>query len=351
MSTEEKYMLRVTAGAQYSEQQPFPVNKATPLKLSSESADIYLTLRIKDFRPPPDSDIPKTCAYFDVRKGARYSIGFTLVPKKDLGGDDITLGNDFDKPIREYLPPLFGTALNIVKTMIDPGLDGDPYSDKPYLNGPLLSSVNIMRIGPEVEGEVEVDGAEVLKEGASGKPDEEPSQKRAELGLPSAEGKRAKGFLKEDKRKKWTFEKGRRYDFDFFNGYLDFNDFALKLPMGLSFNLLRILGDKEEIPPLRYVLRDRKTDQLLFHATFQLVRKGSKEDKESKPGAVENNTEDSKPVKANEDKAVKSEEDTKEHKPEEAEGDKAKATEDVKAAADNDDKIGKTATPKPDDVD
>src|ERR1700761_6991884 len=97
----------------------------------------------------PGSKTPSTSSYFDAtsRHSARYSIAFRLVPKKSIVGSALLLGNDFDAPIRHQLPPFFGTALQFVKKWIDPGLDGDPYADKPYLFGPLLSSANALRIG------------------------------------------------------------------------------------------------------------------------------------------------------------------------------------------------------------
>lgn len=127
------------------------------------------------------------------------------------------LGNDFDKPIKQYLPPFFSTGLNIVKTVIDPGLDGDPYADEPHLYGPLASSVNVMRIGSK-DGKA-VDGSVVLEEGADGDGD----KIRSEANLPAKGSARQSYFLQKPHRDEFKFEQGRAYSFDFFNGYLDFN--------------------------------------------------------------------------------------------------------------------------------
>jgi Protein of unknown function (DUF1769) len=35
--------------------------------------------------------------------------------KQGINGDDLVFGNDFDHPIRDRLPPGFGTAFKIVK--------------------------------------------------------------------------------------------------------------------------------------------------------------------------------------------------------------------------------------------
>jgi hypothetical protein len=128
------------------------------------------------------------------------------------------LGNDFDKPIKQYLPPFFSTGLNVVKTVIDPGLDGDPYADKPHLWGPLVSSINVMHVG--AKGGKEVDGTVVLEEGADG---EEAEKIRSAAKLPAKGSARQSFFLQKPHREEFTFEEGRAYSFDFFNGYLDFN--------------------------------------------------------------------------------------------------------------------------------
>ena len=168
-------------------------------------------------------------------------------------------GNDFDHPIRDRLPPGFGTAFNYVKSWIDPGLYGDPLADEPFLYGPLLSSVNVLRVGGreardvdvgtrqeqtssfqedfgrEAEEEEIVD-VEIVEEGAD---DEDGVRIREELDVPDTSSQRMKFFLSENKRKEFQFEEGRTYKCDFFNGYLDFNDFALRLPFGLSLNVVR----------------------------------------------------------------------------------------------------------------
>jgi hypothetical protein len=119
-------------------------------------------------------------------------------------------GNDFDSPIRDRLPPGFNTAFKIVKWVIDPGLDGDVYSDTPHLYGPALSSLNVLRVGEKTEKLPEWHN-EVITEGGE----------RGEVPMESA--KRMKYFLNEEHRKAWTFEAGRVYEADFFNPYLDFN--------------------------------------------------------------------------------------------------------------------------------
>lgn len=181
---------------------------------------------------------PSTSPYFGSPKRPydRYSISFSFTPKKPINGRDLVFGNDFDHPIRDRLPPLFDKAFGIVKWWIDPGLEGDVYGDEPYLYGALLSSLNVFRIGPsnatpasETKDEPEEGEAVVYEEGAEGDGEEV----RREAGIPNDARQRQKHFLAEQHRADFTFEAGREYMCDFFNPYLDFNEFALKLGYGL----------------------------------------------------------------------------------------------------------------------
>lgn len=132
--------------------------------------------------------------------------------------------------------------MKVVKMVIDPGIEGDTYADKPYLFGPALSSVNVLSVGEknvtleeeEEEQDGEGNGEMVLEEGGRG----DGVEVRKEKGVPVEAGARKKWFLDEKHRKEWVFEKGRVYSTDFFNPFLDFNKFALKLPGGLSFKLM-----------------------------------------------------------------------------------------------------------------
>ncbi|KAE9980035.1 hypothetical protein EG327_006723 [Venturia inaequalis] len=261
----QKYLLKVTAGPSYENQEDVHVNTNTPAKISSEHIDAHVHVRVKDFRGLPKTS-PALSPYFSHPTHTRdlYSISFSFIPKRPISGNDLVFGNDFDHPIRDKLPPLFGKAFSYVTSFIDPGLYGDPYADAPYLYGPMLSSVNVFRVGEKEGLDEEYEEGEVLEEGAE---DEEGEGLRKKAGLPSVGSKRMKHFLQEGKRKEWESEEGRVYSCDFFNPYLDFNQFALKLPLGLSLN---ILGNWDG-QALRYVLRDRKTDVLLFVVSFNLV--------------------------------------------------------------------------------
>lgn len=254
------YILQVTAGSEYDVKthKIVPVNTATPVSIDTDLMSVDLNVRIQvrlplhssppktvqintDAHPQNYRGLPKpspsTSPYFSLpshnKNGDQYSIAFRFTPKQDINGNDLVFGNDFDHPIRDRLPPGFSTALKIVKWAVDPGLDGDPYADKPYLYGPANSSVNTLHVGSKSkeskgngeEGEetVEVNGEEypglVFEEGG----DEEGLEHRRENGIPDGEAARKKHFLNEENRKTWTWEEGRVYGCDFFNPYLDFN--------------------------------------------------------------------------------------------------------------------------------
>lgn len=105
---------------------------------------------------------------------------------------------------------------------------GDPYADEPYIYSPMLSSVNSLHIGEKTEKPSEQQGEDwVILEGARG----DGELVREGAGVPEEAAARQKHFLDASKREGFKFEAGREYSCDFFNPYLDFNDFALKLPV------------------------------------------------------------------------------------------------------------------------
>lgn len=171
----DKYILRVTAGPSYdlADHTEVPVNSPTPVKISTKHMDVELNVRIQNYHGLPLNS-PESSPYFDQEPHSKnkdqYSIAFQFTPKapepakaptntelvdpddrepEGIPGSDLQFGNDFDHPIRDRLPPGFSYAMKIVKWWIDPGLDGDPYADSPYLFGPALSSFNHIRVSDQ----------------------------------------------------------------------------------------------------------------------------------------------------------------------------------------------------------
>ncbi len=111
--------------------------------------------------------------------------------------------------------------MSIVKWWVDPGLEGDAYADMPHLYGPALSSFNAVHVGSGVHDEAR--GGLWFDEGGD-------EDWRAAVGAPATAKARMKWALRADAKEKWVWEYGRMYGVDFFNGYLDFSEFALRLP-------------------------------------------------------------------------------------------------------------------------
>lgn len=275
-----KYRLRVTAGPAYdsSTHKLVPVNSPETLTFENEHIKISVAVRLKNFTGFPSSS-PQTSSYFDndPHKTDQYSIAFSFIPKEDVPGTDLVFGNDFDRPIRDRLPPGFNQALRIVKWWIDPGLEGDAYADQPYLYGPALSSWNYFKICDKVVSDEKLGDKdawkipnatsfheEIVEEGAEGDGEEA----REEAGLPGDAAARKKHFLTKAHLEDFTFEKGRLYQADFGNGYLDFNDFSLKLP-GFTLNVIGYVDAKTH--ELRYTLKNMKTGDVYCVVLFTLL--------------------------------------------------------------------------------
>ncbi|KIW72596.1 hypothetical protein PV04_00777 [Phialophora macrospora] len=289
-----QYRLRVTAGPSYnpSTHKVVPVNASETLTFETPSIILSLCVRIRHFTGfPPESPVTVE-KYFtsDLHKYDQYSISFSFIPKADIPGEDLVFGNDFDRPLRDRLPPGANHALRIVKWWIDPGLDGDMYADKPYLYGPALSSWNVLHIGDHVilkdqlqtpSGEEEEDRDEkhewkaphasaeefhhtIIEEGCEGSG----CELRSSLSIPADSAARKKHFLTASNLSAFTFEAGRLYQADFGNPYLDFNDFSLKLP-GFSLNVVGYIDSKTH--ELRYTLKNRRTGEVYGVVVFTLL--------------------------------------------------------------------------------
>jgi hypothetical protein len=81
--------------------------------------------------------------------------------------------------------------------------------------------------------------------------------------MPADAASRRKHFRTPAHRESFpVFEAGRLYQADFFNPYIDFSNFSLKLPGGFSLNCLRYIGDKTH--RLRYVFKDSEDPEKVY---------------------------------------------------------------------------------------
>lgn len=114
----------------------------------------------------------------------------------------------------------FNAALRLVKWTIDPSMDGDAYSEHPYLFSPALATWNQFRIGDkDNEAGRKHPKDYVVREGADG----EGEEIRAKLQIPDTAGARQKHFQNEGHRQGFVFESGRSYMADFGNQYISFS--------------------------------------------------------------------------------------------------------------------------------
>ncbi|KAG9187560.1 hypothetical protein G6011_05431 [Alternaria panax] len=271
----DKYLLQVTAGPSYdaSEHEQVSVNGPDPTHVESNLVEAWIRVRIKDYHGLPRGS-PASSSYFNhpQHTSDRYSIAYSFVPKHDMSGSDLVMGFDYGHSIKHQLPPGFRYAMKIATSILDPGLYSDAYSDEPYLYGPALSSFFAFRIGDrtsEVSAKDQLanlsqETDNVIEEGASGSG----KDVREVLSMPPKWKKRRKHYLNEQALAAFTFEKGRMYHADFFNPHLDFANFALRLP-GFSISVAKYVDEKTH--HLRYVLKNRRTGEVLLVVFFKLL--------------------------------------------------------------------------------
>lgn len=93
---------------------------------------------------------------------------------------------------------------------------------------------------------------------------------RAQAGMPDTAPERQKWGLHHGRAAgAWEWQAGRQYGFDFFNPYLDFNNFALKLP-GFSLGFTGYLDGNDY---LRYTLKNKDSGEVYFVVVFTLLKK------------------------------------------------------------------------------
>ena len=257
----DKYFIQVHSGTSFEDSKAKQVTiNGAPTQLSKNAK---VAVRIKEYQGIPEGS-PATSPYFDDQAHAHdtYSIAVSWIPEENIDADDLVWGIELINPIRDRIPGRFiSTAFNIVKRFVDASLQCDPDADQPWVNGPILcSSAITFSIGSKGNCELPA----ILAEGGLS----DDSAIRQSHNIPTAESQRRKHFLDEQKRKDFKFEKGRCYAFDFHNGYIDWKNYALKLP-GFSFGVLKYINDRTHT--VRFVLKSRKTGKVFVATTFRLL--------------------------------------------------------------------------------
>ncbi|KAF8703032.1 hypothetical protein AX14_014276 [Amanita brunnescens Koide BX004] len=247
--------LRILAGPSPDSLTPIThlVNTSTPFKFSSELFEGEISLHIKDF--VDDRGEMRRSGYFDRedREGITWSIqtsGRFLVPQN---ADDIMFGNIFNRRLR--LPRGSSAAVKFMK-LIDPTIEHDLTSQtKPWALSPMVATMPYCSRkyvdeemnapqGPGLLREISLNSQDGVKTG----------KKRKHLKFDSS-SHRQKYFRDPERRKEVEFGPEEIISTDFCHGFLEFNpSIALRLPIGISFNLLRY-WDKH---PVRFVCCERK---------------------------------------------------------------------------------------------
>ncbi|KAF9301386.1 hypothetical protein BGZ74_006804 [Mortierella antarctica] len=310
MSTSDntRYRLRVSVGpsADPKDLKPIaPNDDAHPLWIESDEFVGQVVVRIKgldktfgykegaqqdNIKAMPDSP------WFH-KPGADSNLSSIQIQggfKRAWTGDQIVFGNQFEQPLR--LPPFSSIALKFVQ-FIDPGLEADIYSDKPWAFSPLIATMNTVNVS-----EWKADSAAHIDEGVQ-------DHNRGELPQwPSSEGdhiledtsllfkskeksgtttkdngkevldlahtepvsmntaKRRSYFSQVANLEKHTYEPDHVYSFDFFNPYLDFSSFTLKIP-GFSVDITRYWDGQ----PLTYIVKSKDNSVVFLAVQFELV--------------------------------------------------------------------------------
>ncbi|KAK9475938.1 hypothetical protein V1514DRAFT_338447 [Lipomyces japonicus] len=258
-----EYRLKVSASSSYDCSNAFevPVNTETPVKVCSERATATIWVKVQDYAGFPDNS-PSTNAYFGYADHASdlFAIQFSIVFNQDTSFDDVLFGNDFDRPIRDKLPYGFGIGYKIFNYVVDPSANGDFYAEKPYLYGYAVTSTNAMALAGNA-----TKSDPYLRENVSGI---NPNDGINEI-IPTAAAERRSFFLHAQNRQKFWFESGVEYKFDFSTKYIDMGgnkDYSIKMP-GYSLNVIKYWDGQ----PLRYVLKNKKDDDLYFALVFELL--------------------------------------------------------------------------------
>ncbi|CAG8565241.1 11016_t:CDS:2 [Paraglomus occultum] len=234
-----------------------PNNDDNPFLLTSEHFIGHICIRIRDYNGVvlPGQQVRRTSPWFDGNN-EQYSIQVHGRFKGDKWtGDDIVFGNDFDQPIR--LPPGSWIGLKILQ-FIDPGLEADVYSPKPWAYSPFLVTMNAIRLTidnspsfppwPSPNGEHIAESISLLDQ------------------LPSFPSARRRYFSNKENRERLKITEDQVWDLDFFNAYIDFDKFAVKLP-GFEIGVMKYWDGQ----PLRYVCKSRDASAIFFVVVFELI--------------------------------------------------------------------------------
>lgn len=266
------YVLQVKAGADLSSLQLVKVNaEGAPLVVDSPHFTGRISIRILGFDGlTPNGEAPiNNSAYFNGTQRL-FSVQIQGRFKQPTTADDLMWGIDFDHKLN--IPRLADVALKFVQHTIDPSLECDLHADKPWSRSPLIATMNTVSI-MNLSGNTAVrpDAPAPLPPWPS--PNGEHVEENTAAGIPQNRhmetGERRKHLKDAANRKAVQVLPSQVYDFDFFNPFLDFENFQIKFPaVHFSMNIMKYYNGE----PLRYACKSRDHKTTYFVTQFELVQ-------------------------------------------------------------------------------
>eukprot|EP01117_Protostelium_nocturnum_P001162 TRINITY_DN1147_c1_g3_i1.p1 TRINITY_DN1147_c1_g3~~TRINITY_DN1147_c1_g3_i1.p1 ORF type:complete len:284 (+),score=102.28 TRINITY_DN1147_c1_g3_i1:226-1077(+) len=273
----KNYTVEVKVGTSINDLRAIEVNEeGNPVFLDSPEFTGRMLVRIAEFNgnSPKGSAIP-TSPYF---KGTQRCLSIQIQGrfKRQWTVDDLMWGNEFQSKLN--LPKLTGAALKFIQATIDPSLEAELHSDKPWARSPLIATMNTVRVDKAPDSEpVSPDAPASLPEWPSPNAEHitEDTTLAYEQKAPMDASARRKFFGKEVNRKACKVLPDQVYGFDFYNPILDFANFKVKIPaVHLSVNMMKYYSGE----PIRYACKSRDRSVSFFLVQFELM--------EVKEGAV-----------------------------------------------------------------
>ncbi|KAJ5722453.1 hypothetical protein N7488_000488 [Penicillium malachiteum] len=264
------YKLKASAATNMKDDRQDVLINGEATHLDGALASVNVAVRIKDH----DQSVIGH-HYFQqpwVKKN-KFSISFSIVFHRDVNGDDLVWGNDFDHSIAKKLPRCFDIMARAAKKMVEPTIEIDAYSDKPSIFSPALvawSQLSIGREAPTVDQMLQ--GSTFVQEGAD---NEDGKKLREMVEMPdTSEGRR--GFYRhQENRKKFWFFAGIQHSVDFGNSYLDIRELRLNMP-GFDYPVYHLVD--EETCELRFTLKNKVTGQVYLIVVLSLDLAGVRAD-------------------------------------------------------------------------
>lgn len=251
----------VTAGTDYepSSQCTVPVNGDS----LSVSPQVSVSVQLREVAGLPD-DAPPTSPSLSTDSALSEdtsALTITFVPSEDIPAGDLFVGIDTeDNPCKKYGVPesLVKGAMRVVTSTFDSSLEANGSAESPYVMAPIprakTMTFHVGDAGMSVEKTATRAGVE---EGASGSG----VAVREASGMSDDSEKRRK-WAKSEEGQNFVFQAGRRYVFHFANAYIQWRDYALKLP-GMSIHPLKYAGS-DRSHKVRFFMRDVRNDKLFL---------------------------------------------------------------------------------------